>query len=82
MADRIRSQEGHDGQRSDWETRQSWKSSRRFRALRSSLTGFEMQVVCMIYYEACTVRETAYILEVHEKAVRRVLWDVTERFLK
>lgn len=82
MAKDIRPQSWDDDQRDDREAGEARQESDGFKILSSSCTQLEMEVICMIFHEACNVKETAYILQISEKAVKRLLWNVTERFLK
>lgn len=82
MADQIREEEKHDGQRIDREALQPGKVARSTRILRSQLTVLELNVVALIYQEACSVKDTAHVLRISEAAVKRLLWDITERMVK
>ena len=53
--------------------------SEKYRVLQRNLTKLEKLVVCMIYVERLTVKETAVVLEVPVAAVKKILWDVTDR---
>jgi DNA-directed RNA polymerase specialized sigma subunit len=80
MANRPRTQEQDDGERSDWQMRQALQNSSGTRALRSKLTKLEKTVITLIYSEGMTVRETASILRLGAGGVKTILWRVTERF--
>lgn len=81
MVDQLRTHSEDDSQRSDWETRQAWQNSGKVRALKSRFTKFEMQVITLIYYEACTVKECGYVLEVSESTIKKIIWLVADKIL-
>lgn len=80
MADQTRKGKQDDGQRSDLSTRQARQDSPRVRALRSSLTKLELKVITCVYFEGLTVKETAFVLRIGEGGVKKILWNVTDRF--
>jgi len=53
-----------------------------YKTLIKNTTWLERHVIAIIYVEKMTVKETAHILEVPEAAVKKILWNVTDRLMR
>lgn len=80
MAHELCREEQDDSGRGDWETRKAWTRSRRVRALRSEFSALQLKVVHLTYFEGMSVDETALVLRISESGVKKILWEVTDRF--
>jgi len=47
-----------------------------------NLTKLQKLVICMIYSENLTISETSYVLTISEYTVKRILWDITDKFVQ